>query len=378
MQYGLKDRAGSGASVSAAATPLPRLSIAPRTPEPFSAPIERGTAAFAPIMAEWRAVAAQAEPLFAPEVALLGGRLSHERDAILFGARTGSALVAALPLARRGRRLVALRSEHTPRVDFVGDSAVLPTLWASVRDAGAWDVLELRGVPGDSPLVTELPRLAQGDGFAVRVRETHRSPWFLVDGIEQRIHRRFRGDMRRLERQLGGVELERITSYDREALWDVLRLEAAAWKGAAGTAIASDERVARMYAALARIFARRRQLTLAFLRAQGKRIAAQFCVEDATTFYLVKTGYDPEYAHFGPGQLLVRETAIDAGKRGLQRFDMMGQATPWKLKWTEESRPHVEVTLYAPTARGRAHCFFTEIARPAAGRILRRLRPSSS
>jgi CelD/BcsL family acetyltransferase involved in cellulose biosynthesis len=352
---------------------LLRSGIAPHAPAPFSAPIERGTAAFAPILAEWREVAAQAEPVFAPEVALLAGRLSQENGAVLFGARSTRGLAAALPLVRRGRRLVALRTEHTPRVDLVGDTAALEAMWNAVRDAGAWDVLELRGVPSDSPLATELPRLAHGDGFTVRVHETHKAPWFLVDGIEQRIHRRFRGDMRRLERQLGGVELERITSYDREALLDVLRLEAAAWKGAAGTAISCDRRLTRMYATLARVFARRRQLTLAFLRAQGKRIAASFFLEDATTLYLLKTGYDPEYAHFGPGQLIVRETALDAGKRGLQRYDMMGQATPWKLKWTEEARPHVALTLYAPTARGRAHCFVTEVARPAAGRILRRL-----
>ena len=65
--------------------------------------------------------------------------------------------------------------------------------------------------------------------------------------------------MRRLERQLGGVELERVTAFDRAALRDVLRLEASSWKGRAGTAIACEASLVAFYAATARVFARRGQ-----------------------------------------------------------------------------------------------------------------------
>jgi CelD/BcsL family acetyltransferase involved in cellulose biosynthesis len=364
-------------SASTAAWDTPRLSIVPAAPEPFSAPVARCTRDFARIFAEWQELAAEAPPLFAPEFVLLGARVTGVREAALFGARQRGRLVAVLPLERQGRSLRALRCDHSPRVDLVGDPAALPALWHAVRQADGWDVLQLPAVPADSPLAIALPQLARDDGFAAYVRETHRVPWFLVDEIEQRIHRRFRGDMRRLERQLGGVQLERIAQFDREALRDVLRLEAAAWKGAAGTAIVCDQRLTRFYAGLARVFARRGRLTVAFLRAQGKRIAAQLSLEDATTFYLLKTGYDPDYAHFGPGQLLVRETALDAGRRGLVRYDLLGKATAWKMKWTEQTRSHVSVTIYAPTPGGHARRFVREIARPLAGRMRRALRGSS-
>jgi CelD/BcsL family acetyltransferase involved in cellulose biosynthesis len=378
MQQSIPDAPQFERSASTAAWDAPRLSIAPRAPEPFAAPVARSTRAFARVLAEWQDLAAEAPPLFAPELSLLAARVTGAREATLFGARQQGRLVAALPLERQGRTLLALRCEHSPRVDLVGDAAALPSLWHAIRRTGGWDVLELKAVPADSPLAVALPQLARDDGFAAYVRETHQVPWFLVDEIEQRIHRRFRGDMRRLERQLGGVQLERITRFDREALRDVLRLEAAAWKGAAGTAITCDERLVRFYAALSRVFARRQRLTLAFLRAQGKRIAAQLSLEDATTFYLLKTGYDPEYAHFGPGQLLVRETALDAGRRGLARYDLLGRATAWKMKWTDETRPHVSVTIYAPSPGGHARRFAREIARPFAGRVRRALRPGQA
>jgi CelD/BcsL family acetyltransferase involved in cellulose biosynthesis len=342
-------------------------------PEPFAARLDRRSRASSALEL-WRTLAIHAPPMLAPDFILLTARVLEEPEILLFGARHGLALRAALPLVRHGRTLVALRSDHSPRFDFVGDAEALPALWQAIRDTDGWDVLELRGVPADSPLAVALPTLACADGCRVLMRETSRAPWFEVAGIEQRIHRRFRGDMRRLERQMGGVELERIAHFDHDALRDVLRLEAAAWKGAAGTAIACDPRLATFYASLARLFARRKTLSLAFLRAGGKRIAAQFALEDESTFYLLKTGYDPDYAHFGPGQLLVREAAADAARRGLVRYDLCGQDTAWKLKWTSLVRSHVEVNVYAPSPRGRARHFVHGVARPLAGRALRALR----
>ena len=249
-----------------------------------------------------------------------------------------------------------------------------PVLWRAIRAVDGWDTLELRGVPADSSLALELPGMARADRCRVYVREVSRAPWFEVQGIEQRIHRRFRGDMRRLERQLGGVELERVTAFDRAALREVLVLEASSWKGRAGTAIACEARLVAFYAAIARVFARRGQLTIAFLRARGRRIAGCFALEDAETFHLLKIAHDPEYAHYGPGQLLVRETALDAARRGLARYDLLGHDTAYKMKWTDNVRPHVEITIYAPSLRGRARCWAREVARPLAGRAGRAIR----
>jgi CelD/BcsL family acetyltransferase involved in cellulose biosynthesis len=350
------------------------LSLGEITGRPYVASVERRNSAFARVFAEWQTLARGAAPMLAPEFALLTARLLGDREILLFGARRGDALVAALPMVRRGRTLLTVRGEHTPRVDLVGDRAALPALWRALRDAGGWDVLEMQAVPADSPLAIALPKLAALDRCKVVVRETSRAPWFFVEGIEQRIHRRFRGDMRRLERQVGGVELEQVVTPDHGAMRDMLRLEAAAWKGAAGTAIACSAELSSFYRAIARLFARRGELSIAFLRTRGIRIAGQFALEDTNTRYLIKVGYDPEYAHFGPGQLLVRETASDAARRGLRRYDLLGQDTPWKTKWTDLVRPHVRVRVYAPSALGRARHFVREVARPLGGDALRALR----
>jgi CelD/BcsL family acetyltransferase involved in cellulose biosynthesis len=333
-------------------------------------PLRRGHPESAAALQAWRHAAAGASPLVAAELALLTIRLLPAAlEPWLVAAHQGGTLVAALPLARNGRTLLALRTDHTPRVDLVGDETCLPALWNGIRSLRGWDRLELRGVPADSPVARRLPELARRQGYRGYVRDVGRSPWFDVRGIEHRIHRKFRGDMRRLERQLGGVELERIATFDRGAFRDLLRLEACGWKGEAGSAIGCDAKLVAFYSAVGRVFARRGQLTLAFLRARGKRIAGCFALEDGSTFHLLKIAYDEEFAHFGPGQLLVRETAADAERRGLSTYDMMGREAPYKMKWADQARAHVEVVLYAPTLRGRALHLAHERARPLAREV---------
>jgi hypothetical protein len=262
-----------GPSVSARPDERPR---APSTmpPAPVVVPLAprrddgRHATSTARAVSDWRRAAADMSPLLAPEIALLALRLMPPTvEPCLVAVRQRDRITAALPLARHGRTLAALRTDHTPRVDFVGDAASVPALWRAIVEMQGWDVFELRGVPADSPMAQRFPDLARRCGFQAYAREVGRAPYFDVRRIEERVHRRFRGDMRRLERQLGGVELERITTYDRGALNDLLRLEASGWKGHQGSAIACDAPLERYYRTLARIFARRGQLTLAFLRA---------------------------------------------------------------------------------------------------------------
>jgi CelD/BcsL family acetyltransferase involved in cellulose biosynthesis len=335
--------------------------------------IDRRSRAFGDVLMQWAALALNASPLLAPELALLTARLAREPEPLLVGVEHGNGLVVALPLARRGRTLKALRSGDTPRVDFVGEPGAMHWLWRAIRGIGAWDALVLRGVPGDSPLAVELPEVARSEGWTATVREIGRAPWFEVQTVEQHIPRRFRWDMRRREEELGGVELERVTAFDREALADMRRLEASDPRRRTQR-IRSDVAIARFYAATARVFARRGQLSIAFLRARGKRIAGCFGVEDASIFHLVKMAQDPEFGRYDPGQLLVRETARDAARRGLLLFDMMGRDTPSKRMWTSHGRAHVEIRIYAPTLRGNARALANWVARPVAARLARSVR----
>ena len=132
------------------------------------------------------------------------------------------------------------------------------------------------------------------------------------------------------------------------------RVEALSWKGARGTAIASDARTRRFYDAVARWAAARGWLRLAFLRLDGRAIAFQFDLEAGRTYYSLKIGYDPAFDRYSPGKLLAYAMVARAVSTGLATYELLGPDEPWKDRWTSTFREYVRLDAYAPSPAGAA------------------------
>ena len=271
---------------------------------------------------------------------------------------------AALTLRRDGRRLLGLATDDTPRYDMIGDATAAPALWAALRADASWDVVELEDVPTTSPLATTLLDRARADGFRVVTRPGLRSPWFPLAGFEERLTSKFRANLRRCAKNLGGATLERVTGWDEAAFEEAIAIELASWKGERGTAIGSSKERRHVYETLFRGLPSQRSLSLQFLVARGRRIAFEIVAEDATTHYAIKISFLPEFSAYSPGHLLIERAAAEARTRGLSRFDFMGWDQEWKRKWTDQYVEHVSPTIYRDTARGVVLYSARELVRP--------------
>jgi CelD/BcsL family acetyltransferase involved in cellulose biosynthesis len=336
--------------------------------------LTRGAPAFRSLQTEWRTLAEGSDPFVLPEWFALTAAFLREGEPFVLMVRRGADLTAALALHRHGRTFASLGSAHTPRYDLVGDASAIPQIWARLRAEPGWDRLVLECVPAGSPLVTRLPELARREGFLVAIRIGPRSPYLPLDGFEERLDGKFRRNLRARAKRLGDLSLERLTQFDEGAIREAFALEAMGWKGSQGTAVARDPRALRFYLSLARVFARRGALALTFLRARGKRIAFHYALEDTRTYRLLKTSFDPAYGELGPGQLLLREVARDAARRGLTELDFLGWEMDWKQKWTSRLRDHATVSLCRPTLAQRLSHTARHVLRPRAVETLRRAR----
>lgn len=299
----------------------------------------------------WHDLTADAPPYLLPEFFALVAPQA-EGHAFLAAAEGSDRLVGALPLLLRGQTLSTLSSAQTPAYDYWGTPEGLEAIWFALRRDRRWSVLFLENVPADSLLATRLPALARADGCPAVVLPAVRQRFIALPGFEDRLHSRFRMGLRRCERKAGGLELERIARPSRADFDEAVAIEAMAWKAAAGTSIASDPKVARMYRALLRLLGRRGKAHLFFLRAAGSRIAVMFGVQDAHTLYALKLGHDPRHSSLGPGHLLVWKAAADGERRGLTGLALLGRDDEWKRKWADETRERVSVRVYQRSARG--------------------------
>ena len=69
--------------------------------------------------------------------------------------------------------------------------------------------------------------------------------------------------------------------------------------------------------------------------------------------FLLKTGYDPEFAKCSPFKLLTYFAVQHAFETGLREVDFLGDTEPWKLEWTSTTRPHDWLFVFSGTPRSR-------------------------
>ncbi len=293
-------------------------------------------------------------------------------------------LTAVAPLIRRAARwrglryqaLTALANPHSSRFDVLAETADdLRALWQALRTSGGWDAIELRDVP-EGGRGAELAELAGKDGHSVHRWESMRTPYVPLEGhrVSGKLGQNLRRRRRRLE-EAGRVEVRELTGgAGLDAFLEQgFSLEAAGWKGKAGTAIACHPATRAFYRSLARSAERLGWLALYGLFC-GERLAAfQFGLRDGGRYYLPKPAYDESLGSCSPGQLLMAEVLERSRAQGLAELDFLGPSMPWKRDWTDRERSHHWHWIHAPTPRGQALWVGKTVAAEAARRLIGRL-----
>ncbi|NQT16541.1 MAG: GNAT family N-acetyltransferase [Planctomycetes bacterium] len=210
-------------------------------------------------------------------------------------------------------------------------------------------------IPAESPAVEAVRAAFRGRGSVI-MRPQRGSPYISLDASwaqpEKRLSSRRRSDLRRARRraeELGQVTTEVLTPGQEEldALLDeAFEIESKSWKGEEGTALACNAKEAEFCRRYARDAARQAVLRLCFLRIDGRAVAMQFAMVHGGGFWLLKIGYDADFARCSPGILLLSETIAYAAREGLATFEFLGQPEPWIEVWTERKRPCISLRVY--------------------------------
>jgi CelD/BcsL family acetyltransferase involved in cellulose biosynthesis len=283
-------------------------------------------------------------------------------------------VVAIAPLVRRtrtmygiaARTIETIRNPHSPRSDLILSAhpteacgAILAHL---VARRGSWDVLELGNLPETSVAYRDVRRIARVAGLLTGTESLGGSPFVPRptdwDAYMRTLSAKHRSNLRnrlgRLGRQ-GDVALETVAAGEdlEAALKDVFRLEASGWKRNVGTAISSEASTEDFYRALARRAAARGWLRLEFLTVGGRRIAAIYALRYGGRHYIVKLGYDPEFASCAPGHLACMLSLEHAFAEGAVEVDFLGDDDPWKRDWTSEVRAHRWLFVFPDHFRAR-------------------------
>lgn len=309
----------------------------------------------------------------------------------IFVIRRGGRIVALLPMVRRLGALRSPTNAHTPHFDLLAmDEEAAFALASALFASGAHEIaISPLDAPGDG--LDFLAAAARAAGYRTIAQPVLRAPYISGGTSLAAYHRSLSHNLRhdverRLRRLLeaGAVSVHVCDGHERldEFLDEGFGVEASSWKGAGGTAIASQDSTRSFYRDVAHWAASAGWLRLAFLRLDGRAIAFQFDLECGRTYYSLKIGFDPEYERFSPGKLLAYTMVSRAVTSGLVRYELLGTAEAWKYRWTETSHERVALRSFAPSAAGRlawsSHAHVRPLARrvPFARRLAEALRRS--
>ncbi|MET4131486.1 CelD/BcsL family acetyltransferase involved in cellulose biosynthesis [Porphyrobacter sp. MBR-155] len=177
--------------------------------------------------------------------------------------------------------------------------------------------LHLPKLPADGPAHAALDRVLSASGRAhYIVAEESRA---LLSGdtnaeayLAQAMSAKKRKELRRQHNRLaeeGALTFDRCADADGLAEWiaEFLTLEAAGWKGAAGSALASAPETRDFFTQALEGAAASGRLERLALRLDGRAIAMLVNLVTPPGAYSFKTAFDEDYARFSPGMLVQLE-----------------------------------------------------------------------
>ncbi|HET9656845.1 MAG TPA: GNAT family N-acetyltransferase [Kineosporiaceae bacterium] len=353
------------------------------------------------------AVAAGAPPFLRPGWVELWARcFADGRELCVAALRTDGRLDAVLPLLR-GRATGGAAASPT-NADIPGFDAVVAS--PSAAEALARGLLSHPDGPNRYDL-----RFMASDGAlaeAIRISAAERGDVRAVSALQRRMPRvdvsagwpevsqawspSRRKTLRRRERRLGErgrMDVEwHLGGGDpvAERCEEGLRLEASGWKGRQGTATLARPRAERYYRGLLDWADRSGLLGVAYLRLDGRPLAAQLMLCQPPALYLIKSAYDEAFGEFGPGVLLLHRVLRSAAENPeIDVVEMLGEAEGYKLDFADGMTDQVHLQLFrgplavhvarpvlvgAGVARSRIRAGLRQVLPPGARRELYRRR----
>ena len=270
-------------------------------------------------------------------------------------------LVAALPLVGRrvGQLLSAGATVGNPwssSADVLWDAALVADdaigdCLAAALGRLPWQLLWLEGAALDAPQWHALRRALGRTAAATVSRPRWQTARLAIDHDWNACRQRWSQDLRRkmvrgLQRCAadGEVTLElvdRLAADEVERrLREAFAVEDAGWKGVAGSSVLRTPGMFAFFLRQAQQLARWDQLALAMLRSGRAPLAFCYGLAAKGVFHSCKVGFDPQFGHDSPGQLLryclIERLQNDAEYRAL---DFVGPINEAQRRWHPQTYP---------------------------------------
>ncbi len=229
-------------------------------------------------------------------------------------------------------------------------------LWQLLRGvAGESDGVLLKQVSADSPLV----EWARRGGWSVETAEV--CPTLPLPGTFESYVKSLGKNMReqikrypkRLEKSFAvEAEVARTPAQVTEFLTDLFALHGKRWRARGQTGVLVLPARQRFHRELCADFLARDWLRLWRLRLDGRAACVLLSYFWGGKYWFFIGGFEPELQKWSVGTCLFARAFQEAINEGAQEFDFLRGAEDYKYRFGAVDRAFVDISWFAPTARG--------------------------
>jgi len=276
-------------------------------------------------------------------------------------AQENETIIAAAPLMLSSyslfglklRKMEFLGAEHTDYRNFIltRQKKECMRLFMNYLQGLDWDFLEFRDIPEIHEPAASLRKLFY-KGLLENERVSSTCYYIPLGPSINDFSKQISGDMRRnLRRRMKRLQENHTIIFERQddvdsidqGIKTFVNLHQKKWtsKGREGS-FGEDPRFAGFLLDACKLLAEKRWVNLSLMKANDVPISAGLCFEYNKTLYYYHPGYDPAYAKFGVGNLLLLHLIESAIQNRLTMFDFLHGTEPYKRSWTSLSFNNLE------------------------------------
>lgn len=220
-----------------------------------------------------------------------------------------------------------------------------------------WDWIELKEIPETTENANYLEALFSysPSNLKFKKRVCNICPYIklpnsfdlLIKGLKKNMRQNLNKYLRKLSER-HHVELKRYDEAGfsvKEAMEIFIKLNEKRWalEGRPGSFTSKEPSFRHFHIDVAELFAEKGWLGLYFLTADDEPVSAQYTFEYGHKMFYYLAGFDPQYAEYSVGNLIIRFLLERCITRGFKEYDMMRGDEPYKLLWTHTVRRNFEI-----------------------------------
>jgi len=236
-------------------------------------------------------------------------------------------------------------------------------------DFSDWNLLDLRDIRDNSVTADCLRKICGGEDLRLKLLDETFCPFVNLpssfDAFMAGLSRNMRRNLRkRLKKLQAGYKVEFKSQRDFSSLDKAMevffKLHQERWKARGRKGAFASEEFKGFHLDVAKAFDEKGWLDLRFLTVDDVPVAAAYTFDYNFKKYGYLTGFDPEFAKYGVGNLLKMHLVEECIRKGFREYDLTRDFEPYKADWATGVRKNLVARLVRGGMFAKMYCWTLE------------------